>query len=259
MSSMSLWWTTRLFSLVSSWLLCLDVNATINSVVNAGAPLRNAPDETLNELFKYSIVFDTTTNLNVAEDQSTESSKNKVLLFKDATTNWNVKEDLSTKDKGMSKSDRRWGNLRSTMLIRHCHLINWDFTSSIFIQHCHKLINTLSTNDQHWWYCLNPTIIWKVECCWVEAMHPACSDFLSCRSPQPTRLSRFNASYSLWRTYCKDLMRMNSTIQCRTGGVEGREENQACMFWTLFDLLETNSGMEENFSPTQYCSFSRAL
>ncbi len=87
MSSMSLWWMTRLFSLMSSWLLCSDVNATINSVVNAGAPLRNAPDETLNEPFKYLIVFDTTTNLNVAEDQSTESSKDKVLLFEDATTN----------------------------------------------------------------------------------------------------------------------------------------------------------------------------
>ncbi len=73
--------------MVSSWLLCLDVNATINSVVIAGAPLRNAPNETLNEPFKYSIVFDTTTNLNVTEDQSTESLKDKVFLFKDATIN----------------------------------------------------------------------------------------------------------------------------------------------------------------------------
>jgi hypothetical protein len=28
---------------------------------------------------------------------------------------------------------------------------------------------------------------------------------------------------------------------------------------TSFDLLETNSGMEGNFSPTRHCSFSRAF
>ncbi len=77
----------KTFSSVSSWLLCLGVNATINSAVNAGAPLNDAPNETLNELVEYSIVIDTTTNLIVAEDQSTESSKDKVLLFEDATTN----------------------------------------------------------------------------------------------------------------------------------------------------------------------------
>jgi hypothetical protein len=43
---------------------------------------------------------------------------------------------------------------------------------------------------------------------------------------------------------------MNSTIQCHTSGAEGQEENQACMFQTLIVLLETNSGMEENFLPT---------
>ena len=76
--------------------------------MNAGAPLNgwNAPGETLNEPFKYTIVIDTTTNLNVVEDHLTESSKDKVLLFKDATTNWNVEEDWSTKDKVMLKLDR---------------------------------------------------------------------------------------------------------------------------------------------------------
>ena len=197
MSSMSLWWTTRLFSLVSSWLLCPDVNATINSAVNAGAPLNgwNAPNETLNEPFEYSIMFDTTTNLNVAEDRSTESSKDKVLLFEDATTNWNVEEDWSTKDKGMSKLDRHcqeWsiehdkGNLRSTISIHHCHLIKWDFAWSGSIRHCHKSIDILLTNVWHCrkWFAEDLVFdgSWILLGCFAScscSLHVTCSDFLS--------------------------------------------------------------------------------
>ena len=143
----------------SSWLLCSNVNATINSAVNAGTPLNywNAPDETLNEPVEYLIVIDTTTNLNVSEDRSTESSKDKVLLFKDATTNRNVEEDWSMKIKVMSKSDRLWqewwiehneSNLRSTLLMWGCHeSINWDFTLLISIWHCHESIDILLKTD----------------------------------------------------------------------------------------------------------------
>jgi hypothetical protein len=173
----------------------------------------------LNEPFEYSIVFDTTTNLNVAEDRSTESSEDKVLLFEDTTTNWNVKKDWSTKNKGMSKSDRccrEWsiehgeGNLRSTISIWHCHLIDWDFTSLISIHHCHESIDTLLTNV---WHCrklfvedlvfdgswiligcfascscsLHVTwsdlLSWQKPTSWVEALFPTRSDFLSWQEP----------------------------------------------------------------------------
>ena len=66
------------------------------------------------------------------------------------------------------------------------------------------------------------------------------------------RLSRFNASYSLWRTCHKDPRRTNSTIQCRTDGAEGQEENQACMF-RLFHTLKIRWGVRVNLLlPTQH-------
>ena len=72
------------------------------------------------------------------------------------------------------------------------------------------------------------------------------------------RLSESNVSNLLWRIFCNDPMRMNSTFQFCANGIERRKENQVCMCQTFIDLLETNFGMKENFSPTQHCSFSRA-
>ena len=155
MSLMSSWWTTK----PSLWLLCLNVNATINSAVNAGAPLNNwnATDETLNGPVVYSTVIDTTANLNVVKDWWTESSKDKVLLFEDATNNRNVEEDWSTKDKVMLKTDQHCqeclinhneSNLTSTLLMWHCHeSIDWDFTLLISIRHCHKSLDILLKTD----------------------------------------------------------------------------------------------------------------
>ncbi len=143
MSSMSSWWATR----PSSWLLCSNVNATINSDENAGAPWNdwNAPDEILNEPFEYSIVFDTTTNLNVAktDQQSRQRIRYCSRRMQQPTEMWK-----KTGQRRIKLCRNRIGitkNGQSDMA-----KVIWDplcFTLFISIWHCHKSINILFKTD----------------------------------------------------------------------------------------------------------------